>query len=137
MAKWKTIDHIEKVEPEGFEECGLPKAPYYVIHYEDGTSEEADFISEHDEEDFDREEDEGYEPKSEEEILESFRGALRDLKLSMEGKVKFQPIENLFADSCMTRKEVLQDLDEAFKLAKQVKDGKVSGRPARELLSEL
>ena len=55
----------------------------------------------------------------------------------MEGKVKFQPIENLFAESCMTKKEVLQDLDEAFKLAKQAKDGKVSGRPAWELLSEL
>ena len=137
MAQWKTIKEIEKIQPEGLNELGLPKAAYYVIHYEDGTTQEADFISEHDEEDFDECEDEDYEPKSEKEILESFRGAVRDLKLSMEGKVKFQPIENLFADSCMTKKEVLQDLDESFKLAKQVKDGKVSGRPAWELLSEL
>ena len=98
MAEWKTIDHIEKVQPEGVEECGLAKAPYYVIHYEDGTTEEVDFIAEHDEEDFDEDTTEDYKPRSEEEILESFRGALRDLKLSMEGKLKFQPIENLFAE---------------------------------------
>ena len=136
MAKWKTIDHIEKLQPEGFESCGLPKAAYYVIHYEDGTTQKADFIAEHDDEDFDEGEDEDYEPKSED-VLAKWDAMLKEHKLSMEGKVKFQPIENLFADSCMTRKEVLQDLDEAFKLAKQVKDGKVSGRPARELLSEL
>ena len=37
MSELKAIDHIEKVQPEGLEECGLPKAPYYIIHYEDGT----------------------------------------------------------------------------------------------------
>ena len=92
MGEWKTIDHIEKIQPEGFEECGLPKAAYYVIHYEDGTTEEADFIAEHDEEDFDEEGDEDYVPRTEEEILEGFREAVRELKLSLEGKVKLQSL---------------------------------------------
>ena len=98
MAKWKTIDHIEKIEPEGVEECGLAKAPYYVIHYEDGTSEEADFISEHDEEDFDSEEDEGYEPKTHEEVLAEWDAMLKELKLSLEGKIKLKTWEEAMAD---------------------------------------
>ena len=88
MSELKAIDHIEKVQPEGLEECGLPKAPYYVIHYEDGQLKEAECQEVHDE-------------------------------------------------PSMTKNEVLQDLDEAFKLAKLAKTGKVCGRPARELLSEL
>ena len=86
MAEWKTIKNIEKVQPEGFEECGLPKAPYYVIHYEDGTTEEADFIAEHDEDVFDEEDD--YVPKTHEEFLAGLDEALHELKLSLEGKIK-------------------------------------------------
>ena len=44
MAKWKTIKEIEKIEPEGLNELSLPKAAYYVIHYKDGTTQEADFM---------------------------------------------------------------------------------------------
>ena len=99
MAEWKTIKNVEKIQPEGFEECGLPKAAYYVIHYEDGTTEEADFIAEHDEEDFDEEdEDEDYVPRTEEEILEGFREAVRELKLSLEGKVKMKTWEEFRAE---------------------------------------
>ena len=89
MSELKTIDHIEKIQPEGFEACGPPKAPYYVIHYEDGQLKDED------------------------------RQDVQD-------------------GSGITKSEILQDLDEAFKLAKLAKDGKASsGRPARELLSEL
>ena len=98
MAEWKTIKNVEKIQPEGFEECGLPKAAYYVIHYEDGTTEEADFIAEHDEEDIDEEEDEDYVPQTEEEILEGFREAVRELKLSLEGKIKLKTWEEAMAD---------------------------------------
>ena len=98
MAELKTIDHIEKIQPEGFEACGLPKAPYYVIHYEDGTTEEADFIAEHDEDVFVDDEESGFVPMTHEEFLAHLDSALHELKLSLEGKVKFQPIENLFAE---------------------------------------
>ena len=98
MAEWKAIKNIEKVQPEGFEECGLPKAPYYVIHYEDGTTEEADFIAEHDEEDFVEEEDEDYVPMTHEEVLAEWDEMLKELKLSLEGKVKMQTWEEFCAE---------------------------------------
>ena len=93
MAEWKTIKNVEKIQPEGFEECGVPKAAYYVIHYEDGTTEEADFIAEHDDEG-----DEDYVPQTEEEILEDFREAVRELKLSLEGKIKLMPLREALAN---------------------------------------
>ena len=104
MTEWKAIKNIEKIQPDGVEECGLPKVPYYVIHYEDGTTEEADFIFEHGEqpssrlcsEDFADEGDEDFVPRTHEEVLASWDSALHDLKLSLEGKLKFHPIEELF-----------------------------------------
>lgn len=113
MTEWKAIKNIEKIQPDGVEECGLHKVPYYGIHYEDGTTEEADFISEHDEqpasslcstslvaqtceEDFADESDEDFVPRTHEEVLASWDSALHDLKLSLEGKLKFRPIEELF-----------------------------------------
>lgn len=98
MSVWKTIKEIEKIQPGGFEVCGFPKAPYYVIHYEDGTSEEADFIAEHDEEDFVDDEKSGFVPRTEEEILGNFREAVQELKLSLEGKVKMKTWEEFCAE---------------------------------------
>ena len=98
MAELKTIDHIEKIQPEGFEACGLPKAPYYVIHYEDGTTEEADFIAEHDEDDFGEDEEEDYESKTHEEVLAEWDEMLKELKLSLEGKIKLKTWEEAMAD---------------------------------------
>ena len=98
MSAYKTIKNIEKVQPSGFEECGLPKAPYYVIHYEDGTTEEADFIAEHDEEDFAEEEDEDYVPMTHEEVLAEWDEMLKELKLSLEGKVKMQTWEEFLEE---------------------------------------
>ena len=40
MSEWKAIKNIEKVQPDGFEASGRPRPSYYVIHYEDGTSDE-------------------------------------------------------------------------------------------------
>ena len=91
MSEWKTIKNIEKIEPEGFEECGLPKAPYYVIHYEDGmaqqVSTDANVLEEND-----------APVITKEEFLSDLDCALKDLKLNMEGKLKFRPIEELFAE---------------------------------------
>lgn len=98
MSEWKAVKNIEKVQPEGFESCGLAKAPYYVIHYEDGTEEEADFMPEHNEEDFDEGDDEDYEPKTHEEVLAEWDAMLKELKLSLEGKVKLKTWEEAMAD---------------------------------------
>ena len=98
MSAYKTIKNIEKVQPESVEACGLPKAPYYGTHYEDGTSEEADFIAEHDEEDFAEEEDEDYVPMTHEEVLAEWDEMLKELKLSLEGKVKMQTWEEFLEE---------------------------------------
>ena len=114
MAEWKAIKNIEKVQPEGFEECGLPKAPYYVIHYEDGTTEEADFIAEHDEDVFVDDEESGFVPMTHDEFLAHLDSALHELKLNMEGKIKFRPIEELFAE---LEQEDEEDEEEAKAIA--------------------
>ena len=99
MSEWKAIKNIEKVQPDGFEASGRPKPSYYVIHYEDGTSDEADFIFEHDEEDFEEDIDDGDEPViSKEELLRDLDEALHELKLSLEGKVKMKTWEEFLAE---------------------------------------
>ena len=92
MSEWKAIKNIQKVQPDGFEASGRPKPSYYVIHYEDGTSDEADFIFEHEEEDFVDDEESGFVPKTKEEFLAGLDEALHELKLSLEGKVKLRSL---------------------------------------------
>ena len=105
MTDWKAIKNIEKIQPDGVEESGLPNSPYYGIHYEDDTAEEADFIAEHDEQPSSRlcstslvaqTRNEDFVPRTHEEVLASWDSALHDLKLNLEGKLKFRPIEELF-----------------------------------------
>ena len=84
MSGWKAIKNIEKVQPECFEASGHHKALYYEPHYEEGTSDEEDFA------------DDDEPVISKEEFLRDLDSALHDLKLSMEGKLKFRPIEDLF-----------------------------------------
>ena len=99
MSEWKAIKNIQKVQPDGFEASGRPKPSYYGTHYEEGTSDEADFMPEHNEEDFEEDIDDGGEPViSKEELLRDLDEALHELKLSLEGKVKMKTWEETTAD---------------------------------------
>ena len=60
--------------------------------------QEADIVIIKDEDDDDVWDDSEEPVISDEEVLESFRGAVRELKLCLEGKHEMQPIENLFAE---------------------------------------
>ena len=64
----------------------------------ESTDDEADLVFIHDEDDEDVWDDEEEAIISDEEVIEGFRDALRELKLCLEGKAQMQPIENLFAE---------------------------------------
>ena len=63
-----------------------------------GKEDEADIVIIHDEDNDDVWDDEEEPIISDEEVLEGFRDAVRELKLCLEGKHEMEPIENLFAE---------------------------------------
>ena len=62
------------------------------------NEDEADIVIIHDEDNDDVWDDDEEPIISDEEVLEGFRDAVRELKLCLEGKHEMQPIENLFAE---------------------------------------
>lgn len=63
----------------------------------DEQEDAADVVIVHEDED-EWDGDDGYAPRTKEEILEGFRDAVRELKLCLEGKHEMEPIENFFAE---------------------------------------